>query len=250
MVCATLIALVVLTMIVSAVESTEKYVPSKPDLGDGKGTLYLRVLCQHNLFSKDVLIQENGNIYNITLNPSGTYEGRYDPGQYNLTLLDGNGGHPEFKNATVHEGYQTLVIFIGHAVSPHKSIQNTSACHWENETLEVYHPEVNHTVSIGEVNHTVHHPAETHQEYRYFIKGHFECAKYIGISCTPCEWIPGHWSDWSRENPHHCLQQERTVIDTPAYDEIIIDVPGYELIVIDKEAYTEIKEVNRWVCLV
>jgi hypothetical protein len=101
---------------------------------DGKGTLDIRVLCGHNLFSKDVAIWRGSNslmtipqtvlghnaslIFN--LNHNGRYDNRVDPGNYNIYLYDGNGGQPEFRTTTVYSGYQSVVSFIGHAVTmPH-----------------------------------------------------------------------------------------------------------------------------------
>ena len=97
---------------------------------DGKGRMEISVLCQHNLFSKYVTIWKEDPVMNIPatmfgdektltvmLNPSGSYEGRFRPGTYGVYLYDGNGGHPELQLATVHAGYQTIVRFIGHAVT-------------------------------------------------------------------------------------------------------------------------------------
>lgn len=167
------------------------YEPVLQDMGDGNGTLYIGVLCHHNLFSKDVLIKEENGTWSwaedIVLNPSGYYEARYRPGKYNLWLLDGNGGHPEFQNATVYEGYQTKVTFIGHAVSGHGDPEPTPT------TVPTITPTPQPTITPT--------PTLPPEPCKVWIPGYMTWVhQYICCGCN-CYWVwiphwtPGYWSD-------------------------------------------------------
>jgi len=136
---------------------------------DGKGTLEVSVLCHNNVFSKEVLVQPGDAVanvsYSVQLNPSGKYEGRWEPGVYVLWLLDGNGGQSEYATATVYAGYQTKVTFIGHAISnrgkaieptatptpnipiPEPTPTQTPVCYQECYEETIHHPEINHTIT-------------------------------------------------------------------------------------------------------
>jgi hypothetical protein len=113
---------------------------------DGKGTIAVSVRCAHNLFSKEVIIAPIGNFQTgffgdettlaVTLNPSGKYEGRFYPGNYRVYLLDGNGGHPEVLTTLVNSGYQSVVPFIGHAVSGDPTIERIPPC-WKTCYIDI-----------------------------------------------------------------------------------------------------------------
>jgi hypothetical protein len=81
----------------------------------------IKVLCHHNLFSQEILVKytaENwSNARHIYLQPDGLFNDRFAPGIYELELLDGNGGQPEYRTTEITEGYLTQVVFIGHAIS-------------------------------------------------------------------------------------------------------------------------------------
>jgi hypothetical protein len=99
-------------------------------------------MCHHNLISKDFTIQPVSNPQNIQftngylvnkeytdlfekignattseLYPDGTWDTRTSPGIYVITLLDGNGGQPEYVVVQITANYRSDVIFIGHAVT-------------------------------------------------------------------------------------------------------------------------------------
>lgn len=114
----------VITLIILSQSSgaINQYITIPRDQGDGLGSLEISVLCHHNLFSKEIIIRKSGENWSwagsVQLNPSGTYEGRYPPGTYDLWLLDGNGAHSEYRfNIPITAGEKTVVTFIGHAVS-------------------------------------------------------------------------------------------------------------------------------------
>jgi hypothetical protein len=97
-------------------------VKASPDNG-GTGSLTVRVLCAHNLFSKEMILSNNlapTESISVYLLPDGTFSDRYIAGAYTLVLLDGNGGHKETQQFTIYEDQNTLVTFIGHAVSAGK----------------------------------------------------------------------------------------------------------------------------------
>ena len=136
---------VMLLLIVVAMSpvSAGGYVPIQQFSGNGVGTLEIGVLCHHNLFSKEMIIERvtdvntvpftngarvdahNYDLYEkvpgtameIELNMGGRYDDLLVPGIYGIKLIDGNGGQPEYAIAQVFDGGKTTVMFIGHAVS-------------------------------------------------------------------------------------------------------------------------------------
>lgn len=101
---------------VSAVNVYPTITPFKSETGH----LYVEVSCQHNLFSKDMILVNdaapNTNV-TISLKPNGKFDDFFVGGNYTLTLLDGNAGHPETKKFVLRNGYDQKVMFIGHAVT-------------------------------------------------------------------------------------------------------------------------------------
>jgi len=138
-----LISLILFTMVTRSVEQSEnKIIQIFPDIGDGCGTLEITVLCHHNLFSKEMSIervddsntmtflngerisQEKFNKYQkvgspalLTLDPAGSFDGRFAEGVYAVKLFDGNGGQPEYSLISVSKGYSSNIFFVGHAIS-------------------------------------------------------------------------------------------------------------------------------------
>lgn len=109
-----LIILVLILLLVGSVAAYEN-IPN-----DGKGILTIGTRAYNNIFSDKVLVwqgNETGAWFaeNVLLNPNGLYEGRYNPGVYNLYLYDGNGGKPEEGTVRVDAGYTSRYTFIGHA---------------------------------------------------------------------------------------------------------------------------------------
>lgn len=115
-------------------------------------------------------------------------------------------------------------------------------CHAEvNHTVE--HPATTHEEYVEEVNHTVHHDAITHEEF--VVDGHYYVHdwKYVfgqgwKVKCTNHAEHGDGWhfetSDCSKAYGHYV-----TITDTPAWDEIVVDVAGHWVTVTDKEAWTE-----------
>jgi hypothetical protein len=119
----------VIIILLAILMATSLIVGETAPIPDGMGTLEISVRCEHNLFSKDVLIQPTGEDWhwakNIKLSPDGTYTDRFLPGTYDLWLLDGNGGQPEYASITIYEGYLSKTRFIGHAVSGYVAVPTT-----------------------------------------------------------------------------------------------------------------------------
>jgi hypothetical protein len=130
------------------------------------GSLTVQVRCAHNIFSNEMILANNeapSENISIYLLPDGQFNDRYVAGDYTLTLLDGNSGKPETAQFRINEDYNTLVPFIGHAVSV-----------------------------IREKEHV---PVEVCHDERIYIPGHFEftCWQYHGHTfCWPV-WVCGHW---------------------------------------------------------
>jgi len=123
---AALLALALCVSVIGVVglasDDPSRYVPTEQWRSDGTGSLYISVLCHHSLFSQLAFIRHEGESWAwpiwITLSPDGTWEGRLPAGRYDVWLLDGNGGHSEWRyGIEVFPDYQTVITFIGHAVS-------------------------------------------------------------------------------------------------------------------------------------
>lgn len=132
---------------------------------------------------------------------------RLVPGNYTAYLRNGNSGQPEQQSFYIGAKGMTYVNFLGHAVSSKhikpvtKKLEIIKALYGFDESCKeywveevnhtvhhpaithnitvvdkeawdeyIYHPEVNHTEWVNEINHTVYHPATTHIEYRTVTK--------------------------------------------------------------------------------
>lgn len=152
-------------------------------------------------------------------------------------------------NHTVHHGEISHVVY-------HDEVNHT--VYHEAVTHTVYHEAVTHTVYHDEVNHTVHHNEVSHIEYRFptnyfhihdwkwFWEGwkvkctnHAEHGEGWHFETPACNG-PSTWSPWQLSNPHEHDQETRTVVDSPAWDEIIVDTPAYEELVVDTPAWEEV----------
>jgi len=120
-----------------------KYVPTDNSIPtDGCGALYIQTLTHHALIGSEFTLQrinpENLTFVNgariqkeqaesletvapantFTLNHVGAFDDRYAKGSvFLITLLDGNGGQPEYALAEMFEFHRTDVVFMGHGVS-------------------------------------------------------------------------------------------------------------------------------------
>ena len=186
---------------------SSKYVPTDNTVPtDYMGTLYVQTLTYHALIGAEITIQRveptfgftNGaliqsdvaaklsnastsQILSKSLNPRGTYEERLVPGIFLVTLLDGNGGQPEYALGEVFEFYKTDVGFLGHGISGGSG---------NAERATVYNI-LEATYGATECHDEIDVPA--HEEYRYWMWGH------------------GHWSEWSDHEPHHGYYEHRHV---------------------------------------
>jgi len=143
-------------------------VKASPDNG-GTGSLTVRVLCAHNLFSKEMILSNDlapDESISVYLLPDGTFNDRYIAGKYTLILLDGNGAHPETQQFTIYEDQNTLVTFIGHAISTYEppATNTTPVCHdervwhpgfwtcfyWHGHCIPVYHHGYWETIEVCE----------------------------------------------------------------------------------------------------
>jgi hypothetical protein len=108
---------------------------------DGCGTLYVSLLCHNGVFSNSFIIQRVdpkgieftsgsrvdkefaalfpalGDNMTYAMPLVGSWDDRFAPGTYLLTLPDGNAGQPEYAVVTVAEHYPSSVSFQGHAIS-------------------------------------------------------------------------------------------------------------------------------------
>jgi hypothetical protein len=171
--------------------------------------------------------------------PDGAVDIRLPEGVYVADLLDGNGGQPEHQEAQVNAGHVSYMSFLGHGVAkvdhPHRP-----CCQRPPECNKVW---------VEEVNHTVHHEAETrvvtivdepaHCEYLQ-LRGHSEyrigggawnpgtcpivSAFLINCVVPVCEerWIPGEVI----ETCYPEISHQETITDAEAWDELIVDSPG------------------------
>lgn len=168
--------------------------------------------------------------------PHGWIDITLPEGDYTGDLLDGNGGQPEQQTARVNAGHTSYMSFLGHAVARKIRYPQTCTCGCEM----VYHPEV---------NHTVHHEAETrvivvvdepayctylklpgHSEYRInggvWKPGTCPLVSAFLINCVipVCEerWIPGEVI----ETCYPAKTHEETVTTSEAWDEFFVDSPA------------------------
>ena len=77
------------------------------------------VRCHHNLFSYEMILQNftDNTWHSVFVSPDGKFDFEVDPGDYLLILLDGDTGHPEYRNFTAVAGQISQVHFKGHAIS-------------------------------------------------------------------------------------------------------------------------------------
>lgn len=117
------LTILLLLMLILPVAAINQYVAVPQDISDGKGIMEIKTLCHHSLFSQEILVKNTTENWSdarqIYLQPDGLFNDRFAPGTYDLKLIDGNGGQPEYRSAEITEGYLTLVVFIGHATSGH-----------------------------------------------------------------------------------------------------------------------------------
>ena len=143
--------------------------PLTREPADGMGTLEISDIRHNAIFSQKIaidritdtkpfisgqLIQKDifdsykkvqGTIVNFP--PDGVYSGRFTPGNYGVTLLDGNGGHSEYAIVTIDQGYLSSITFVGHASSGFV-VRNSSVLLpnstpdpvWTCSTTKVWHP--------------------------------------------------------------------------------------------------------------
>jgi hypothetical protein len=106
----------------------------------------------------------------VKILPDGRVDVLVEEGHYHGDLADGNGGQSEHQEADVVAGQASYMSFLGHAVATIRYPRHCS-CPWDCER-----------VWMEEVNHTVHHEAET---------------ETVVVIDQPayCEWVrlPGHW---------------------------------------------------------
>ena len=223
------------------------------------GQLYIDVTCMNNLFSKDIVIQRvaidnsspsfvtgrlvqkdfidkfspDGKKDTIQLGADGKYDTRIVPGTFALTLVDGNGGAPEYMLVTIVAGHASRVHFIGHASTPAsaeaaaKTLTITKAVYGTIVTIPgtdpvyeiIHHGEVNHTIHhdagyetvyIGEVNHTIYHDAvytTVHHDAVYETIHHdavYTTVHHDAIPAVPATpaWDE-HFGDFAKHGNHY-----------------------------------------------
>jgi len=133
----TILLLILCTFSIASAENI--YIPVEQPTGTPYGTLYIHVLCMHDLFSKEIiLINAEGISTSLFLNPDGKYDTPLNPGHYKMILIDGNAGHREEREYDIVAGQTQTVTFIGHAVSsepgkiePSPTPTLKPQCHWE-----------------------------------------------------------------------------------------------------------------------
>jgi hypothetical protein len=199
---AKLVALLLITavMILPAVSAsrydsdyTNKYEPAVIERCDGTGTLYVTVACHHTLISSEFTIQrvEQTGIEKLTygvpltegnlkylknlgdpitrhLDASGKSDERFVPGDFLITLTDGNAGQKEYQLARIAPCENSYVNFLGHAVSFGGVCKITI---------------VKATYGMHECHQVVDVPAHTHYRYRK-----------AALCCNP---LNKPWTEWS-----------------------------------------------------
>jgi len=139
----TLIALALCLCVMPAMAYESKYVPTDNSIKtDGCGELNVQTSNYHSLIGSTITIDLLKNTENLTfvngaridkmvadalvkdgapatkeLDHTGRFNDRMAPGIFLITLLDGNGGQPEYAIAQVVLSQKTHVDFIGHGVS-------------------------------------------------------------------------------------------------------------------------------------
>ena len=127
----------------SVTDVSSKYVPIDNSIPtDWCGALHIQTLTHHALIGAEFTIQRinpiNVTFVNgariqkeqaealetiapantFTLDHNGAFDDRYVRGAvFLVTLLDGNGGQPEYAIAEIFEFHRTDVVFVGHGVS-------------------------------------------------------------------------------------------------------------------------------------
>jgi hypothetical protein len=214
------------------------------------GALYIDVLCGHNLFSKDVVIQRvqpvgtvanqfvgwkliqkaevknyvsDGSNSTIDLDGSGRWDGRIVPGLFLLTLTDGNNGDPEYALVQIPLGDLVQVHFIGHGVS--KADEPTAT-----NTLTVIDAKYGLVVEVSgtdAVYKIVHHdavpgtPAWTEHFGDYSLwYGNYH---YVGSNNGDYKkvWQWNHYVYQYVAPKYHVAIQYK-----PAWDEQVLETPG------------------------
>jgi hypothetical protein len=142
-------------------------------------------------------------------------------GEYIAYMRHGNGDQPEQYRFKVGGGATERVVFLG-AAKP--SITK--------ETCEVFTilDKAGYVIHHDEVNHTVHHEAQTHIEIVVDKEAWDENIEH------PAETHVVH---------HEAVTHQETIIDTPAWDETIIDKAAWDETVIDVPAHTEYRSVSQ-----
>jgi hypothetical protein len=214
-----------ITMILLAVVLLSAMVVGELNTIDGNGTIAVSVKCAHNFFSKEVIIAPIGNFpastfrnetsVAVTLNPNGKYESRFPPGNYSVYLRDGNGGMPELQFTSVYAGYQSMVSFIGHAISS-RHYNDTPAPVPEPTT----NPECNHRPDRPGCPGYIPTPSPTptptptpeYACYDYCVLLH---VFHPAVTHTECVYPDGN-------NDIQCMCEERTIIDVPEWMETIV----------------------------
>jgi hypothetical protein len=243
-----------------------KYVPIVPDTGDGCGMLYVSLYCHNGIFSNSFIIQRvdptgisgyvsgntvtkefaalfpalgNNETYDMPL--VGTWDDRFAPGTYLLTLPDGTGGQPEYAIVTVAEHYPSSVLFRGHAISgggepAPRLISIISANYGKAETHEEYKymisPAVAAYYTVVEVGDHHGNCEETNGHDYDFMVGNQKYEKRSGDDqYTYHAAVAEVDSDWVTSIPAGKHQiAERTVIDgvmadvTPFFQTVLHDV--------------------------
>ena len=218
-------ALVVLAFLVSPIMAanadnglyTSKYAATSNE-GSKLGYMNGALRAHEGLMSKGLNMTEvaTGIVTPIEIRMDGTF-GANDltPGQYLLTLTDGNGGQPETSSFTVVAGYEAVLDkqLLGHAVSqdlaPEAIPEDIVLVEDATYGMQRVVIDVAFVPGVAEVNHTVHHAAVANTYvYVGLFRGDYAkvgcCYKFVNYNLGSYDKVPGH----------------------AAYDEIIVDAPA------------------------
>jgi hypothetical protein len=195
-----------------------------------------------------------GIVTPLVILPDGTFEMTgLTPGRYLITIADGNGGQPEQAYVQVAAGMASAPEseLLGHAVSPGDEPAVADVIIVERATYGMQKTVIDREAvpgipAIAEVNHTVTHPAQTHQDYE---AGHVH-AKTVGGFSSHDFYYNGHkyqivgnqaydaFIVHSYFNAHPAAMV--TIIDSPAHTHLIVDSPAVPAI----PAVTELSHVE------
>lgn len=123
-----ILAGVFLLFLVIGVSAANQYVPVPAPTPALTGHVDVIIRCQHNLFSKEMLLVsfKNNAAISVYITPDGYWGDDLLVGDYALILLDGDKGQREYAFFTVRAGETVTVPLLGHAVSPHSKKRNVT----------------------------------------------------------------------------------------------------------------------------